>query len=75
MSELVDFVLSFLSLDLFNVGHHVSLGVVLGELLALECVEMESSQRDELEDVAHLSEVLAEVEDLLVAHVEGGPVE
>lgn len=75
MGQLIDSVLLFLSLDFLDVGEHLSLGVVLGELLTGEGVHVETGQSDELPGIAHLAEVGAEVGDVLVAHACGGPVE
>lgn len=75
MSELVDFVLFFLALDGFDVGEHVSLREILGELFRLECVQVETSKCNELPCVSESSEIATERLDLRIGHTESRPVE
>lgn len=75
MGELVDFVLFFLSLDSFDVGKHVTGSKILGELFGLKSVQVETSEGDELPGVSESTKISTESSDLIVRHVEGGPVE
>lgn len=75
MSELIDVMLFFLSLNGFNVCEHVAFREILGEFFRLKRIQVEASKRNELPCISESTEIAAERLDLRVSHSERRPIE